>query len=275
MTQTSESLLEIRGKCLYGPEQRIPLQRAALARGIERLPLYAEHDKELLLVCSGPNVKGEVETIRKLHDEGHPILAVKGAHDFLYDNGIAPEMAIAVDPQPHTVKYFQRHSDETLYILASQCPVELFDLLSGHRMRLFHCAGDTTRKVLKEWAETSTTAEEHITVAGGSSSGLRSFNVAYLLGFRMLHIFGMDSSLQPDGQRKVNGEYHTDDKPTLKVMVGERTFDTCAAFAAQASEFQEIIDRLPDLKLRCYGDGLIPEISRHRARTTECKQCLL
>jgi len=260
---------------MYGPEQRLPLIRAALARGIPRLRVFQPHEHELLLVCAGPNVRGEIDNIRRLHDENHPILAVKGAHDFLYDHGIVPEMAIAVDPQPHTVKYFQRHDDKTLYLLASQCPIELFDLLEGHRMRLFHCAGPTTADALREYAEGNPVESEHVTVAGGSSSGLRAFNIAYLLGFRMLHIFGMDSSLGPDRLRKVNGEQLDPEKDIIHMTVGDRTFETCGAFAAQASEFQDILERMGDLKVKCYGDGLIPAIARHRAETTECKQCLI
>ena len=73
---------------------------SALARHLpEIVPALVAHDGHLVCVGSGPSMPAHLEEIRAERAQGRPILAVKGAHDFLCQHGIEPDLWICVDPR--------------------------------------------------------------------------------------------------------------------------------------------------------------------------------
>lgn len=255
--------LKIQAKCVLGPEDRLTQIQAALDRGLEEFGPTQAHDKEVVVVGSGPSVKNKsnLKKIRRLKREGCMILAIKGAHDFLIKNNIIPHLALAVDPLDHIWKCFQRKLPKgelvrPTYLIASQSHATTFDYLEDQRVILWHLLATSSAPLLKG----------KLQVGGGSTSGSRGCVLAYMMGFRKLHLFGFDSCLEGTGKnklRKITGERFGGDEEKEKVLelVCEgKTFYADPAMAAQANEIQDVFAMLEGTMIKAYGKGLIQTI---------------
>lgn len=258
--------LKIQAKCVLGPTERLDQIKAACDRGLEEFGPSDPHDKEAVLVGSGPSVKAQIKKIRRLQDKGCFILAIKGAHDFLIEKGIVPHAALAVDPQPHIVRCFRKKLKEgsvrrPAYLIASQCHPELFDYLQDQRVILWHLLATSSSEFLRG----------RLQVGGGSTSGSRGLVLAWLMGFRKFHLFGFDSCLEGEGDsklRKITGErWGGVEKEKIMELVCEgKTFYADPAMAAQANEIQDVIRMLEGSKIKAYGKGLIQLIIETNAK---------
>lgn len=258
--------LKIQAKCVLDAQGRLEHIKAACERGLEDFGPSPAHDKEVCIVGSGPSVKKQVKKIRKMKEKGAMVLAIKGAHDFLIENNIIPHAALAVDPQTHIVRCFRKklpegHLNRPVYLIASQCHPEVFDFLSDQRVILWHLLATSSAEFLGG----------KLQVGGGSTSGSRGIVLAWLMGFRKMHLFGFDSCLDGEGDsklRKITGErWGGEEKEKVMELVCEgKTFYADPAMAAQANEIQDVIRMLEGSKIKAHGKGLIQTIVESNAR---------
>ena len=230
--------------------------RSALARGLPELALAPiKHDGNIVLVASGWSMPDYIDEIKAHRKAGRPIIAIKAAHDFLVENGVYPDMWVALDPRDRTGG-IQRLNDHTIYMPASRCPPSTFDHLQGRKVLLWH-----------SWAEgpeMTAIGPGKLAIGGGTTSGLRAINIGYILGFRNFTLYGYDSCNRADGVKRFTGDTTG---PSIDVWVGGpngKKFNCNMAMAQQANEFQKLFEVMPDLCLEVKGPGLIAEIMRVR-----------
>jgi len=229
--------------------------QSALARKLPELtPALVSHDGHLVIVGSGPSLPDFVEEIRDEKARGRPICAVNGAYDFLIDQNIVPDLFLTVAPRPMPQNVTKPQA-ETIFLLASRVNPELFERLKDYKIMLWHSFGVES--------ETQFYAG-HPSIGGGSTSGLRSITVGYVMGFRHFVLYGMDSCLAEDRLTK----RFTGEKAgmVLDVIVGGRTFYCNGAMAQQANEIQELMQTWPDVHITIKGDGLLAAIWSERKR---------
>src|SRR5689334_20544204 len=107
--------------------------QSALKRGLpEFAPSLVVHDGHFVCVGSGPSMPSFVEQIREEKQKGRPILAVKGAHDFLCEHGIVPDLWLCIDPKDRA-HLLTKANDETTYLVSSRCDPVMFDTLQGRK----------------------------------------------------------------------------------------------------------------------------------------------
>lgn len=256
--------LKIQAKCVLGPEERLEQIKANLERGLEEFGPTKAHDKEIAVIGSGPSVKKQIGKIKQLKKKGVMILAIKAAHDFLIKKGVIPHAALAVDPQDHIWKCFQKKLPELepnrpAYLIASQCHESTFEYLKDQRVILWHLLATSSAKLLSG----------RIQVGGGSTSGSRGIVLGYMMGFRKFHLFGFDSCLEPGKDkylRKIDGQKWGGDKEKIMELVCEgKTFYSDPAMAAQASEIQDVFKMLEGAHIKAYGKGLIQTVIKSNA----------
>ena len=232
---------------------------AALALGLPELqPALCAHDGTFVIVGSGPSLPQFVDEIKGEREKGRPICAIKGTHDFLCERGIEPTLFLSVDPRPR-VEHLRCKTENTIYLIASRCHPEIFQRLKGDRIILWHSWADED-----EAREIWETRKQKLLIGGGTTSGLRAINVAYMLGFRKFVLYGMDSCLGSDGTKRFNGDLPGQ---TIDVFVGGptgRKFLTNHAMAQQASDFQQVYNAMPDVTVEAKGDGLLAAIIEER-----------
>jgi len=247
--------LKITGKCVAEDDILFANMDAAIARGYPQVTeAQAAKTGAILLVASAPSVKGQLELIKKMKAAGSPIVAIKGAHDWLIENGVTPDYALAIDPQEHRIAFY-KPQPSVHYMIASQCHPAMFDNLDGYQVTLWH-------PYVKKGQDRP---KKSMLIGGGTTSGLRAISLFYVLGYRQFELFGFDSC--NDGELlRVNGDGLKDGDKLIEVKIdpdGE-TFDCNMSMALQAEHFQTYYDYLPDATFNGHGRGLIQAIIKKR-----------
>lgn len=190
--------------------------------------------------------------------KGRPILACNGAHDFLCERGLEPELFLTVDPRTTLIGNTQRKNPNTIYLLASRCHPELFDHLKDCKVILWHSWCNEPEKEAFRGKPA---------IGGGTTSGTRAMYVGYVMGYRRFTVYGLDSCLAPDKiTKRFSGEL-ANEKTVMDVRVGDgQTFYCNPPMAQQADEVQNIKKTLPDASFDFKGPGLIAAIWDERRR---------
>lgn len=242
----------------YGKEDELTGNiRYSLSLGLpEFAPIFFQHDGTLILVGSGPSLPIFINEIKEEYNQGRTIVAMNGAHDYLIENGITPDIFLTVDPRPmpQNLKFVNK---QTTYLIASRCGKETFEALKEKKVILWHAWGDPYENKL---------LEGKFVVTGGTTSGLRAFNIGYLYGFRKFKGYGMDSCFHGNIKR-CDGIIGEKMPKIIDITVGEKTYYTNYAMAAQAHEFQNLYQVFPDISIEMKGDGLLAGILTERRKT--------
>lgn len=229
--------------------------RYSLSLGLKEFqPSYVKHDGAAILVGSGPTVLNYIEEIRQHQVNNRPLIALNGAHDLLMEHGITPDLFVTTDPRGMP-QNFKRLNDTTIYMLASRVATCDFKTLSGRQVVLWHA--DSVDYENEELSN-------RMRIGGGTTSGLRAINLAYLMGFRKLILYGFDSCLGKNKDKRYNSGPLNDETVTIDVIVGGQSFLCNMAMAQQAQDFQCIWDVMPDLHIESIGPGLITAILKQR-----------
>jgi uncharacterized Rossmann fold enzyme len=230
-------------------DEQVKLAIARTTRRLQRAETLS--DEPVAIVGYGPSLRETWEELRQFTT----IFSCSGAHRFLIDREIIPTYQVAVDPLPkNTVRLIGAPHKAVQYLICSTCHPDVFDHLEGYDVTLWHCfaAEEEAQRILPhgEWALT-----------GGPDVGLRSIAVARFLGFRNLHIFGMDGSA-PTHQGRHAGEHPNPLQPTWITEYEGRTFQTTPSMLEAARLVEHELQQLPDVKATFYGDGLIQHMAK-------------
>ena len=257
--------LKIVGKCVADDETLFQNMESAVARGYPQV-MRQESPKDgvIALVASGPSVAGQIDVIREM-SKTTLIVAIKDAHDWLIDNGVIPDYALAIDPQEHRISFYKpNHGVE--YMIASQCHKAMFDNLEGQKVTIWH------PYVMKG----QNRPKNSLLIGGGTTSGLRAISLFYVLGWRHFALFGFDSCLTGDMLR-INGSGLKEGEPLTEVRIEQdgETFYCNPSMALQAEHFQTYYDYLPDSHYYGFGHGLIQAIIKKREQNAVELQALI
>lgn len=88
-------------------------------------------------------------------------------------------------------------------------------------------------------------------------------NLAWLSGYKTIHIYGMDSSYEDDNHHAY-AQPLNDGAETQTVVLGDKTYRSARWMIRQAREFQENYRYLESegVKVVVHGSGLIPDMAR-------------
>ena len=172
------------------------------------------------------------------------------AHDFVVANGIDPTYSVQLDGHPVAAQFFKMHVPDTQYLMCSQCDPIMFDGLERSQVSMWHCAGPTL-----SFSEPA--------IGGGCTTTLRAINLAVMIGYHDLHMFGFDSCFEDvNNQHAYEYEEWGSNLSSFLVNVdGGKPFTSNALFLAQAQQFQEMCKNFGHMfEPHVYGDGLIAEM---------------
>jgi hypothetical protein len=206
------------------------------------------------IVGGGPSLAATLDKLRWRKEQGHPIFATNATHDYLIEHGIVPEYHVMVDARPENADFVRRPHPRVHYLIGSQCDPSVLAALEGCQVTLFHNMSPGAREVLKD--ETRPVQ----LVGGGTTVGMKAMLLAELMGFRNLHLFGMDSCYS-------HGEHHAyvqtmnDDENVIDLLYGDQRFKVAPWMASQANDFIEYCSRFTGI-VTVAGDGLLAYIAR-------------
>ncbi len=188
-------------------------QRAGMRSLLTLMNTEHSHDwRRPTVVCivgGGPSLAEEVGALRHLIKRGEKVLAVNKSHDWLLQPGLRCDYAALLDPKEWVADYIDldlaaakstrkragKFWAPPKYLIASQCHDLVLEKFK-HRKEayMWHAAaGLGESEILKtEFAD-----ELWVNIAGASVIGLRAVGLAHGLGFREMHLFGIDGSMKP------------------------------------------------------------------------------
>lgn len=245
---TIDTIFEL--DCVYDKDQRQTHVDSAVARDIPRCFRRLKMKRgKVAIVASGPSATDYVDFLKDFDGE---IWGINGAFVWMQHRGIKPTAFVGLDPEPILKDYLIACPDEATYYLAAQVHPDVFDHLAGKDMRLWFPGDDQVQY-----------PPEAAPVFGGSTCLGRAPNLAYLLGYREVHIFGCDSSFTEKSH--VYGAERDLPGGSFPIELGPRTFITTRQMLQQACDFTEQMvewarpgdDGSEPLSVSLYGDGLL------------------
>ncbi len=228
------------------------VQSSSTRHGLEWLATCAETDRECLIIGGGPSLAEDVPKIMEHQAAGAYILCTNGTARFLNSYGITPNALMILDARAADKNNeFLRCNVSDSVFLASQCDPSLFDE-SPLQPMLFHI--DTPS--IGEYVPGDRTIQA---IGGGASVGLIALSLAYVRGFRALHLYGYDSSYS-EGRHHAYTQVDQDKDDTVEAIVAGRRFIAAPWMVYQVEQFQILVPQLRALgcTLTVHGHGLLP-----------------
>lgn len=252
------SAAELREICNTKVETLAANIRGASARDLPWLAIEPAHDGHAVIVGGAPSLKFSLREVGYRFGLGQTIFAVNGTHDYLVSEGIRPQCHVLVDARPENVEFLLAPQAANYY-LASQCAPGLFDALKRENVTLFHCNTEGLVDLLPA------NDKPVNLVGGGNTVVLHTMALAYVLGYRKLHLYGVDSSIT-----EIHHAYEqkqNDADRVMDVVACGRSFRCAPWMVGQAEKFQEIAIELAALGcvITVHGDGLIPHLAKSLA----------
>lgn len=216
-------------------------------------PRYDPRPERVAVVGFGPSLVDTWEQV-KAFDK---IITCSGAHKFLVERGITPTWHVEVDPRAHKVALIGPPQKGVEYLISSTCHPAVFDHLEGFDVKLWHVFDATAEgiRVLprEEWAMT-----------GGCDVGSRAITIAAFLGFRDIHVFGVDGS---EGKTGKHAAHHPNQakKHALTIYDGIE-YKTTEGLLEAARQLWHELDQLPKVDVKFYGEGLVQHMARNYKR---------
>jgi hypothetical protein len=225
---------------------------SARARQIARgwVKSQPAHDRVAVLVGSGPSLADTLEEVRERFTAGDTVFAMNGAANYLNAHGIRPDFQVMIDPREETKQLIGPADD---HLIASQCHPSVFDAVP--HAKLYHLQIEGIDDDLPEYPH------PFALVGGAASVGNTSTVLAYVLGYRTLHLYGYDSSHR-DAQSHAFHQKMNDGEPNCIVTWNGRDYRTSLTMKLQAEKAQDTLRLLEGagVEIHVHGSGLLPDM---------------
>lgn len=228
------------------------------------LPLMAEleeHAGTALIVGGGPSLAENIGKLRFHKDRGGVIFALNATHDWLIERGIIPDFHVLLDARKDNAAFVRKPHKDVTYLIASQCHPDVFEALEGYSVVMWTACFESFEQEMEFGRKFP--GKPIMMVGGGATVGMKAMYIAYLWGFRKLHMFGMDSSYRGD-ENHAYRQTLNDKESRMTIHAAGRDFVCAPWMAKQAMEFQGQYRQLAGLgcRIKTHGDGLIPWITQ-------------
>jgi len=219
------------------------------------------HNTTAILVSGGPylNIKELKQTIKD--NPNSKVICVKHSYPTLLKNGIKPWGCVVLDPRPITgesthgiirTELFKKVDPTTKFFVASMTDTSVLDYIKKQTDNIWgwHAFTESLREekdrnagvknnqvsIVKELG----LPEGATLIVGGTCAAMRSIGILHTLGFRNIHFFGFDCSMEePSKKERKKTTGAEDEKPQpkyFKVTVNEKNFWTTGELLAMAQD---------------------------------------
>ncbi len=205
--------------------------------------------ESIAVVCYGPSLKDNWPDVLRYNS----IITCSGAHKFLIENDISPTYHLDVDPREHKIELMGTPHPRVEYLMASCCHPKMWEHLEGMDVKLWHVFSneEESKRILPK---------NEYAITGGSSAGHRAIMMAYFLGYRDIHVFGMDGCVKETSHA---GKHPNAIEKTKSITYNGKEFQTTTSLLYCAKELHNELNQMPGAKFHFHGQGLTQEIFRN------------
>jgi len=225
-------------------------------RDLPWLKMANEHKGEAIIVGGGPSLSKHLLDIQAIQSRGGEIFALNGASAYLDRHGVFVDHQFMIDAKPENIALLDPYAAN--HIFASQVDPLIVDSVSNPTLVHLNWAGleDHIPADKKE-------AGGYALVGGGFGAGNSAICVAYVMGFRKIHCFGLDSSNAADASHAYSQPMN-DGMLYVDTAWQGKTYRSSLPMKAHAERFQIIARELQAMgcDVQVHGDGLLPAMWR-------------
>lgn len=238
-------------KAALSGQERLERIRSNMRRyRVPRMVGRPAHRRSIAICGYGPSLADTWQEVRKCDE----VLTTSGAHDFLIARGIVPAYHVECDPRPHKAEFLTPRKG-VRYLINAQCHPALFKKLKGFDVEMwFGYCNDESDVFAAELFERE--GNYHI-LAGGTTSGMRSFPVAAEWGYRNFEGHGLDCCYR--GGQQWAGAHGGKDHRTVEVEVNGKRFTTSDLMMQATDDFFTLLGQMPNCRFVLHGGGLLEE----------------
>jgi hypothetical protein len=246
--------LELTSICNTAHEKIMGNVRSAIARDLTWFDDARPHDGHVSICGGGPSLADRLNEIRWRQEIGQTVWAVNNAAKELWFQDIRVDTQIILDARPQNAEFIRPAAE---YLLSSQCAPEVFDKATG-KVTLWHPHIDGIEELLKDVKDKPV----HL-IGGGTTVGLLAMSLAYLRGYRKIHLYGFDSCYRGSSHHAYVQTLN-DGEPIIDVMFNGKSYRCAPWMAGQAQQFDDLASYLiaHGCIITAHGDGLIQDILR-------------
>lgn len=216
----------------------------------------SEHEREAHIVGGGPSLDKTLGLLQ-LPNTQRDIFALNNTHEYLIERGIIPTYHVLLDARPENARFVLNPRDDVTYLVALQCHRNVFHCLEGRKIVPWLALMDGVEEIVRRRSKKNV-----LTVGGGSTVGLKTLYIAYIMGYRKFHLYGFDSSYE-EGRHHAYPQSLNDGQEVIEVSCDGRKFNCARWMANQAMQFQgyakELIGR--GCEIQVHGTGLLPFVA--------------
>ena len=254
-------VISARVECNTSDMQILANVLANSRRDLQWIKRCEPHERVAVICGSGPSIAYCAGDLWRMRDSKAHIFALNNAANWLYKaHEIVPDYQVIMDAQPRTTELI---GPARTHLFASMVDPALFDMVPNPV--LWHSThGDL---MVDEQEGFPQHDDDYCLIGSGITVGNTCLPLVYAMGYRTIHVFGMDSSHRGT-QGHVMHQPINDGDPWLTVKLDGREFVCSFTMKLQAINF---IPRARQLeaagcKIHMHGDGYLPTLWRSTER---------
>ena len=250
------------GVCKFTKEELYGNMRSIFDRHLPDLSeITGTRSGAVCLIAGGPSIDGEVEKVRELQKQGASVIAILRMYPWCVEHGIVPDYVVSLDCMDDQAHGFSKTAPGVTYLIASVSNPKFLEHMGDGKIYIFDSRDDRKIQDLRRAAGYETCS----VVNGGGSVAICSISLAFNLGFRDLHIFGLDCMVSSKEKTHSAGIAGT----SLQVLYlpieidGEEilTSGSWIEFANQALDLLSVAHQEGALdSVKVYGESLINKL---------------
>lgn len=251
---------ELKAVCNTAIEALLSNVRSSCGRDLKWFEPAEEHDGHVAIIGGGPSVCDMLDEIQWRQSQGQAVWVLNNAARALKGTGIYFDAQVLLDARPENAEFI---TEATEYLVASQCAPNLFDHLTRRDVTLFHVNSPGMAELLKDEKVRFTCL-----IGGGTTVGMNALALAFLKGYRKIHLYGFDSCYR-DGEHHAYPQALNDQERRSEVLYGDKTYLCAPWMVGQAQEFMELVPtyEADGTIITVHGTGLLQDISRDLSQT--------
>ena len=232
--------------------------------GLPQIEAYQPNSRPVALVGGGSSLNQTLDELDRCVAEGHSVVALNGAAQWLHARGYPVHAHFVLDARPFNVRFVQP-AIAGKYFIGSQADPSILAALKEQQKAVWLFHGGTVKDFTDDLDRVYGEGR-YIIIKAGSTVMLSALSVLRVLGFYRFEIFGFDSCLL-DGHHAYE-QPENDSAKRLLLKAGGKVFELHAWMAGQAEDFCKFTKKFGNLfDIVVHGDGLIAHLIKTMAET--------
>jgi len=210
------------------------------------------HDGIAVFIGGGYSINNHIEDIKNLKEKGATIITMNGSAKWAREHNITPDWQVIVDAKEESKTFV----DDCKQFYASQCDPSLLE--RANDVTLVHYGLESIEDFLPE---ERVKEGGYVLLGCGTTVGNAALSVAFVSGYREMHLFGYDSSYSEDRSHGYDQPMNQF-MPTTDITWAGKTYKTSVAMKGQAEKFpiNALALKNAGCTLKVYGEGLLQTI---------------